>query len=257
MGEHIAGSKAGAVLMAGDADGERVGDGGSGLSRLPILGAVLRRSFPRLLEASLIPSLLFYLGLVLINAGAAMIAVICWSYGAVVRRLVNRQAIPAVLLLAIAGLTVRTALALLSGSEVIYFLQPIATTVVVAALFMGSLLVGRPLVARLAGDFCPLSPDVLTRPAVARLFTGLTVLWAGVYVASAVMTLTLLTTMPLAAFVATKTVVSLVITGAAVFVTVSCSLRTARREGLVFGRPLVAVATVPASPLAVVRPALR
>ena len=128
---------------------------------------MLRRSLPRLLEASLIPSALFYLGLVLLNFAAAMIAVICWSFGAVVRRLLSRQAIPAVLLLAIAGLTVRTILAMLSGSAAVYFLQPIATTIVVAGMFLGSLVIGRPLVGHLAGDFCPLHPEVLKRPAVA------------------------------------------------------------------------------------------
>jgi hypothetical protein len=222
-------------------------DAGPGhrLKRLPILGAVLRRSLPRLLEASLIPNVVFYLSLVLLNAGVAMVAVACWSYGAVVRRVIRRQAIPGILLLAVVGLTLRTALSLWSGSEALYFVQPILTTVVIGGLFLVSILFGRPLVGRLAADFCPFAPEVATRPAVLRLFTGLTVLWAGVYLATALTTFVLLVTLPLAAFVATKTLACLAITGLGVFVTVSCCLRTAHREGLVFGH----AATAPPIPV--------
>jgi hypothetical protein len=208
----------------------------SRMSALPILGAVARRSFPNLLEASVIPSVLFYVSMVMVSVGVAMLAAACWSLVAVLRRMIRGKAIPAVLLLGVVGLTAKTTLALLSGSTALYFMQPIATTLVIAGVFLGSLLVGRPLVARLASDFCPLAPGVLARPAVARLLTRLTLLWAGVYVASAAMTTTLLATVPLTTFVATKTLVSLIITGTGVLVTIVCSLRTARLEGLVFGR---------------------
>ncbi|MCU1452310.1 MAG: putative rane protein [Acidimicrobiales bacterium] len=248
-------SDPGLVLMARPEGGEAVPTvPAARMSALPILGAVVRRSLPHLLEASVIPSLLFYVSMVLMSVGVAMLAAICWSLGAVLRRVVRGKAIPAVLLLGLAGLTVKTMLALLSGNTALYFLQPIATTVVIAGVFLGSLLIGRPLVARLAGDFCPVAPGVLARPAVAQLLARLTLLWAGVYVASAVMTTTLLATVPLATFVATKTLVSLIITGIGVTVTVACSLRTARDEGLVFGRlpvPLAARATVDGTPLPV------
>ncbi len=81
-----------------------------------------------------------------------------------------------------------------------------------------------------------MSSEVTTRPAVGRLFSGLTVVWAVVYLASAAATFGLLVTLPLATFVAVKTAASIIITGLGVFVTVSWSLRTARGEGLVFAR---------------------
>jgi hypothetical protein len=204
------------------------------LARRPILRAVLRRSLPRVLEASLIPNALFYAFVLLVNSWAAMIAVACWSYGAVLHRLLRRRTIPGVLLLAVATLTVRTAVSMFSGSEFFYFLQPIATTLVGAGVFMVSLVIGRPLIGRLAGDFCPMSAEVPARPAVGRLFNGLTVVWAAVYLASAAATFGLLVTLPVASFVAVKTLASILITGFGVFVTVSWSLRTARGEGLVF-----------------------
>jgi intracellular septation protein A len=199
-----------------------------------ILAAVLRRTMPRVLEASLIPNLLFIVVLSAVNAAAAMISVLIWTIGAAVRRRALRQPIPGVLVLALAGLAARTLLALWSGSPALYFVQPICTTVVVAGVFAGSLFVGRPLICRLAGDFCPMGADVTERPAVRRLFRQLTVLWAVAYLISATVTLTLLLTAPLGVFVAAKTLGSLGLTLAAVALTVWMSWRTAQRERLVF-----------------------
>ena len=92
--------------------------------------------------------------------------------------------------------------------------------------------IGRPLVARFAADFCPLSPDVQERPAVVQLFRRLTYLWAGVNGVAAAATLTLLLTVPVAVFVGTAAVSTWIITCSGVVVTVSDSVRTARSEGL-------------------------
>ena len=222
------------LLSRPEDEDEGVHIGAIGHLKLRILGAVLRRTMPRVLEANLIPNLLFIIMLSVINAAAAMIAVLVWTVGAAVRRLLLRQPIPGVLVLALAGLAARTLLALWSGSPALYFVQPICTTVVVAGVFAGSLFVGRPLIFRLAGDFCPMGPEVQERPAVVRLFRQLTALWALVYLASAVVTLTLLLTAPLGVFVAAKTLGCLGLTLAAVGLTVWMSWRTAQRERLIF-----------------------
>jgi hypothetical protein len=57
-------------------------------------------------------------------------------------------------------------------------------------------------------------------------------LWAGVNAMAAAATLTLLLTVPVAVFVVTATVSAWVITCSGVVLTVSESVRTARREGL-------------------------
>lgn len=150
--------------------------------------------------------------------------------------MLGQEPIPAILTLATLGLTVRTAVGLLSGSTFVYFLQPVASTVALAGAFLGSVLIGRPIVARLANDFCPLAPEVASRPAVVRLFAGLTVLWAGVHLLTAATTLGLLVRLPVTAFVAFKTLAFLGITVAAVIVTILWALHTARREQLEFAR---------------------
>ena len=114
-------------------DSETPTGAGSGFSMRSVLLAVGRRSLPHLLEATFIPAVLFYFSMMYLGTGAAMVIVLGWTYGAVFRRLVQGHRIPGVLILATIGLTVRTVVGILSGSAFMYFIQPVATTVVLAA----------------------------------------------------------------------------------------------------------------------------
>jgi Protein of unknown function (DUF3159) len=201
-------------------------------SKLVVMGAVTRRLVPYLIEATLIPTVVFYVCLVELNLTWAFVGALCWSYAAVVRRRVSGRPIPGLLVLACVGITVRTVIFLCSNSSFVYFVQPILRTLVTAATFALSVLVGRPLIARFASDFCSMSPDVEGRPAIARLFRRLTYLWAGVNVALAAVSITLLLTVPVAVFVGTTTVAVWAITCTGVVLTVSDAVRTARSEGL-------------------------
>jgi intracellular septation protein A len=199
-----------------------------------LLYAVARRGLPNVIEATVAPAFMFFVIVKTIDAPAAMAAVLIWAYVAILRRVVRGTKIPAILMLATLGLTVRTAVGLVSGSTFAYFVQPIATTVALAAVFLGSVAIGRPVIAGLAHDFCPLAPEVAHRPAVLRLFGGLTLLWAAVHVVTATITFAMLTTMPVATFVAFKTVACLGVTVGAIVVTVFWALRVVRSERLVF-----------------------
>jgi intracellular septation protein A len=186
------------------------------------------------IEATIAPAVLFFVIVTTIGSAVAMAAVLVWGYGAILRRVLRAESIPTVLVLATLGLTVKTLVGLLSGSTFAYFLQPVATTVVLAGVFLGSVLIGRPIIGRLARDFCPLAPEVARRPGVARLFAGLTVLWAGVHLLTATATFGMLVSMSVPMFVAFKTIACLAITVAAIVITISWALRTAHREQLVF-----------------------
>jgi intracellular septation protein A len=205
-------------------------------SKRSVLMVIGRRGLPHLLEATLIPALLFWVVLNVLGATAAMITALVWTFGCLLRRVVQGHRIPGVLILATIGLIVRTIVALLSGSTFIYFMQPIATTVVLAMVFLGSVLIGQPLVARLAADFCPIDAELHRRPGVMQLFSGLTILWAAVHLANAAATYGLLVSLPVATFVALKTGACLAITFGGILLTVSWAIRTARRENLVFAK---------------------
>jgi intracellular septation protein A len=203
------------------------------ISRIRVLKVLGRRSLPSLIEATIIPAILLYIFFAMFGPVVAMLSVLAWSYGAVLRRVVSGQPIPGVLLLAVTALTVRTIVGIASGTF-LYFLQPVATTLVLAGIFVGSMFFGRPIIARMAGDFCPISADIAERPAIVRLFAGLTLMWAGVHFLSAVTTFAMLTSLPTETFIAVKSFVSLGITISAVAITIHWSIRTARAENLIF-----------------------
>lgn len=206
------------------------------LAKRTVVWAVVQRGGPRLLEASIIPTMLFYTCLAWGSIGWAYAAAIAWTYGAVARRLVARQAVTGVLVLSSVGITIRTALAVGSGSTFVYFAQPIVGTVVTGLVFLGSIAVGRPLVAKLAHDFWPVTPEQAANPRVRRLLRRLTYLWAGVNLATATVTFALLVSMPLATFVALKQATGLAITGTAIAITIAAAHRTACREGMISPR---------------------
>jgi intracellular septation protein A len=215
--------------MEGDAD---CADGPGELlpashSRASVFLAVVRRSGPHIIESSLIPTAIFYCCLVLAGLGAAYAGAIVWLYAAVVCRLVRHRPIPPLLVLGVIGITVRTAVAVSSGSAFFYFAQPILASLVMGCVFLVSIAIGRPMVERLALEFWP---------PVARLLRGLTFWWAGINLAIAATTLLLLLWLPMATYVAVKQATSLALMGIGVAVTIDLALRTARREGLVAAR---------------------
>ena len=222
------------MLLVGTSDEHDVALVHPHLRTLSVLGAVVRRVIPTLVEATLIPALLVYGFVALGSLTLAMVSALAWTCGVLAWRRLTRRSIPGVLLLAAAGLSVRTVVGISSGNPIVYFVQPIAATMVLAVVFLGTLLTDRPIIARLAVDFCPLSPEVAVRPAVIRLFRELTVMWAAVHVATAVATFALLISLPTATFIATKTVTCVAISSCAVVVTVVRSLGIARREQLAF-----------------------
>ena len=203
------------------------------LSKRTIVASVVKRGGPRLLEASFIPSALFYTALTFGSIGVAYAVAIAWTYGCLGRRLWQGTQITGVLVLASVGITIRTALAVGSGSTFVYFAQPIIGTVITAGVFLVSIALGRPLIAKLAHDFWPITEEQAEIPSVRRLMTGLTVLWAGVNLATASMTLVLLLSLDLTTFLAAKQVTGLAITLTAIAVTITWSHRTASAEGII------------------------
>ena len=226
-----AGSFGAVMLVAGDAN--RSAERRLSVSKLRVLKVVGRRSLGSLIEATVVPAVLFYVGFMMFGSTAGMLAALGWAYGSVVRRSLTNRRISGVLALAVVALTVRTIIGITAGTF-LYFMQPIASTVALSLVFFASLLVGRPIIARMAADFCPLESDVARRPAVVSLFKGLTTFWAGVHLLSAAMSFMLLVSFSTATFVALKTVVSLAVTAGAIAVTILWSIRTARAEELSF-----------------------
>jgi len=209
-------------------------DSGSDLPRQRLLLAVARRGLPGILEASLIPAVIFLLANTFLGVRGAMVAVLVWGCASVSWRCHRGRAVPTLVIVALCGLAVRTLVGVASGSTFAYFVQPIATTIAIASVLVLSVLLGRPMVSRFAHDFCPISSDVAKRPAVIELFAGLTVLWAAAQLVTAAATLGMLLSLNTTLFVLLKPVVTMGISAVAIAVTIWWALRTAHREELVF-----------------------
>jgi hypothetical protein len=208
-------------------------DGSVPVTTRNTLIAVAKHSLPAIIEATLIPTALFYVAWVTGSHSTAYAAALLWAVAVLICRRHRGERIPGVLMLALIGLTVRTVLALWTGSSFLYFAQPILATGLFATLFIVSCLARRPFVARIAGDFYPMTAEVAQRSRVQRLFHRLTILWAGVQLVNAGIGAALLLTMSPAAFIAMKTGITLSVTTLGVVLTVVSSLKVARHEGLV------------------------
>jgi hypothetical protein len=142
------------------------------------------------------------------------------------------------LMLTMTGLTAKTIFAVASGSTYFYFLQPAITDAVVAALFLASLASARPIVARMAADFFPMSADIASRPRIQRLFWNLTLFWAVICVGKSMVTVWLLESLSTDTFVAVKGIFILAVIIVGTLVTVAAALRVAKAEGLLHKAPV-------------------
>src|SRR5437763_293410 len=150
----------------------------AGSAQRPRLRVVLRHLGLSLLWANVMPGVLFYCCMALSNVWTALVAALVWCYGAMAWRVSTRRRTSGLLWLTAAGLPVKTAITVATGSTFLYFVQPAVNDATVGLLFLISLTTARPVVARLAGAFSPMTEDVARRPRIQQLFWRLTLLWA-------------------------------------------------------------------------------
>ena len=206
----------------------------------PRLRAVVRRVSMTLVLACVIPGSLFYVTLLVAGVWVAMGVALAWSYGAIAWRALTGRRTSGLLVLVAIVMTGRTAVALAADSTFLYFLQPIISDGVVATTFLLSLTTARPMVARLAGDFYPMDHELHLRPRIRRLFTQLTVFWAGLCLGKALLTLWLLESQSLETFVLAKELSGLSLNVLAAGVTIVAALGVLRKEGLLHPVPVAA-----------------
>jgi hypothetical protein len=200
------------------------------------------------LEAVLVPLALFYLTLVLWGFRGALIAALAWSFLALGRRLHRGERISMLLMLGTLLLALRTTVAFITGSAFLYFAQPTAGTIVIALVLFGSALLGRPFTQRFAGDFCPIDPELLSRPLVHRFFVRISVMWATVLLLNAGFVLWLLVTSSLHSFVLERAGVTYTMTACAIYLSIRQFLVMMRGDGITvqWGGAAAVAATVTA-----------
>ena len=172
---------------------------------LPHWRVVARQGGRHLLENVLAPVAVFYAVLSTVSLRGAFIGALCWCYAAIALRLLRRRPVPVLLVLSALLLTVRSAIGLATGSAFLYFLQPSLGNFVIGGLFLASVPFGRPLAARLAGDFCTFPPGLVGHDGLRRFFRGVSLLWAMVFCVNGAVTLWMLVTIPITQFLLVTT----------------------------------------------------
>jgi hypothetical protein len=157
-----------------------------------------------------------YLALSPYGLRAAALATVSLYHGALLVKVLRHKPILAAALLTAGLLSIRTVVMFLTGSAFIYFLQPVAGTVALATVIAASALAGRPILDRLAHEFCPFPPELSAQLRKHRFFARLSAVWAATYLINAIGTIWLLRTMSVGGFVVVKSILGPALTITAV-----------------------------------------
>src|SRR5438105_651327 len=144
---------------------------------IPRIGQIVRHALPRIMEATVVPSVVFLIGHALFGLAGGLAGALLWSWGCIGWRRATRRPVGGLLPIGAMSLLVRSGLALVSGSTFIYFAGPAVLTSIVGLGFVASAATDRPVVTRIVSDVMPLSPERLANPGTDRLLRRLSVLW--------------------------------------------------------------------------------
>jgi hypothetical protein len=144
---------------------------------LPPLRPALLGAGRLLAECVLVPTALFAIVLHTSGLRPAFAAALGWCYLTVLIRWITGRRLPGTLMLAVGMFTGRAFVAVWMSSALVFLLQPVLGSLLMAALFVGSAVLGRPVTVRLARDFVALPAHVLGRWRVRRMFRDVAILW--------------------------------------------------------------------------------
>jgi hypothetical protein len=152
---------------------------------------------PAVLVATVIPLTLFYSVSAWAGMQGGIIASLTWAYANLGRQFLVRRQMSGLLTLTSVTLTFRCVTYAVHQSPFTYFAVPVAETLATSLLFVGTMLIGRPLLVSLARDFVPSLGDHLGRHEHRRLVRDLSCVWGLVYLGSALSSGTILLTQSL------------------------------------------------------------
>jgi uncharacterized membrane protein len=211
---------------------------------LPGWRSVAKQGGRHLLENTVAPLGAFYLALVTLGLTWAFVSGLALCYGTVAFRLIRRQKVPALLLLAVALITARAVIGLATGSVFLYFLQPSLGNFAIGAVFLGTVAIGRPIIAKLAGEFCGFPEEVVGHHRLRGFFRQASLIWATVFCLNGAVAIWMLVSVPIGQYLlfstSSSTGVILLGVGASLLLFRRAMRRTGmqiRLGGRLLGRP--------------------
>jgi intracellular septation protein A len=164
---------------------------------------------------SLLPMAVFYLTMSFFGLRAAAVVTLALYYVGLLIKVARGKPVLAAALLTAGLLSLRTVIMLFTGSAFVYFLQPVAGTLAAATLIALTALAGRPILDRLAHEFCPFPADLSSHLRQAGFFSRVSAVWSIAYVINACGTVWLLTNASLGGFLLLKSALGPALTATA------------------------------------------
>ena len=155
---------------------------------------------------SLLPMAIFYVTMSMFGVRTAALVTVAVYYAGLLMKHLRGKPVLAAALFAAGLLSIRTVVICLTGNAFVYFLQPVAGTLAISITIAGTAAMGRPLLDRLAHEFCPFPDAVSSHLRSSRFFVRLSILWSAVYLINAAGTVWLLSTASLSGFMLLKSV---------------------------------------------------
>ena len=167
---------------------------------IPRIGQIVRHALPRVVEATIVPTIVFLIGHAVFGLTGALAGALLWSWGCIGWRHFTGRPVGGLLPIGAMSLLVRSGLALVSGSTLIYFAGPALLTAAVGLGFVASAATDKPVVARIVSDVVPLSSETLENRATDGLMRRLSVLWGIQQVISGAVNLWMFRHLPLSRY---------------------------------------------------------
>jgi hypothetical protein len=145
---------------------------------LPPLRLVLLNAARLVIHTMIIPTALLCLMLRASGLVAGLGAAVGWHYLCATARWIRCRRLPSALAVTSRAVTAGACMALATSAAVLaYLVEPILGSCCMAALFLGSALVRRPLTAKLAMDLVRLPAQIFGHPEVCRVLHRVALLW--------------------------------------------------------------------------------
>jgi hypothetical protein len=203
-----------------------------GVVALPSLTLLGRRGLAQAAEGAIVPSTLFLIANGIAGISVAIFVGFAWSGTAIVRRIARSRRLPGMVIVGALTLVVRSAVGLATGSALLYLSQPVIAAAAIAAAFLVSVGVRQPLAQRFAADFCTIPRHVLCDARTRACFSRVSLMWAGVGFANALLMFWLLMSQGTTTYVVAQTSLSIGVTAACVAASLLWFRNTMTRHGL-------------------------
>jgi len=190
-----------------------------------------------LVLGSLLPVLLFYVSITTWGFSTAVVVVLTWSAAIFAWHFRRTHGADVFSATTFGFACVKATAGLVSQNQWLYLAWPSLENVIYGTAFLGSALIGRPLLALFAQRLYPIPPSVRGTRTFRRAFVVASAAWLCGHLLRAIVRLWLLATLPLELYLIADTVAGWPINVSLVAFTTWYPLRQLRRAGLASGAP--------------------